>query len=381
MTAVTSEDERKAARRRLPHMLFEYLDGGAFDELTLAANMAELRELKLRQRVLRDVGSIETGACWFGHPVRLPVALGPIGFAGMFARRGEAQAARAATQAGLPFCLSTVGICPVEEVAAAAAPAMPWFQLYMIRDRGFMQTLLDRVAAVGISVLVFTVDLPVAGTRYRDIRSGMNRPGGVGWIGRMAQIARHPGWAIDVGIAGRPLVFGNLVGALSGKESIDALLPWIVQNMDPTVTWADLQWLRKAWRGQILLKGILDADDAELGIQHGADAIIVSNHGGRQLDGAPATIRVLPGIAERVAGRAMLLADGGIRSGADILRFLAAGAQGCLLGRAWAYALAADGEDGVARMLARLDTELRVAMALTGLNDVSRASTHNIAFS
>lgn len=373
MTVATAADFRAVARRRLPHMLFEYLDGGSYDEVTLAANVADLRAVQLRQRVLRNVEAPDLGTTLLGQQLAFPLVLGPVGFAGLFARRGEAQAARAAAAAGLRFCLSTVGICPVEEVVAAA-PTRPWYQLYMIRDRGFMDSLLDRVAAAGVETLLFTVDLPVGGARYRDIRSGMNRPGGLGWIGRIAQAAARPRWAYDVGLAGRPLRFANLDGAVSGATSLDELLPWIVRNMDPTVTWDDFARIRARWKGQVLIKGILDPDDAERALETGADAIIVSNHGGRQLDGASSTIRVLPAIAETVGGRVPLLVDGGIRSGIDILRCLASGADACLIGRAWAYALAAGGERAVLHMLQTMRAELSVAMALTGCTSIAEAS-------
>ncbi len=369
-TLATAADFRALARRRLPHMLFEYLDGGSYAEATLAANISDLGAVRLRQRVLRDVSTIDTSTTLFGTRLDMPLALGPVGFAGLFARRGEAQAARAAACAGLPFCLSTVGICPVEEVAKAAGTP-PWYQLYMIRDRSFMDRLLDRVEAAGVRVLLFTVDLPVGGARYRDIRSGMNRPGGAGWIGRLAQVAARPRWAIEVGLGGRPFRFANLDGAVSGADTIDSMLPWIIDNMDPTVTWTDLERIRARWRGQLVVKGILDPDDAEAALDCGADAVIVSNHGGRQLDGAMSTIAALPAIAARVGGRAPLLVDGGIRSGIDILRFLASGADACLIGRAWAWALAAGGEAAVASMLATMKAELRTAMALTGCVDTA----------
>jgi L-lactate dehydrogenase (cytochrome) len=236
-----------------------------------------------------------------------------------------------------------------------------------------MDSLLDRVEAAGVQTLLFTVDLPVGGARYRDVRSGMNRPGGAGWIGRMAQIAARPRWALDVGLAGRPLRFANLDGAVAGADTIDSMLPWIVGNMDPTVSWPDLERIRARWRGPLVVKGILDPDDAEAALGCGVDAIIVSNHGGRQLDGALSTIAALPAIARRIAGRVPLLADGGIRSGIDILRFLASGADACLIGRAWAWALAAGGEAAVVSMLATMKAELRTAMALTGCLDIASA--------
>lgn len=372
MTIATAADYRAVARRRLPHMLFEYLDGGSYDEVTLAANVADMRRVALRQRVLRNVEAPDPTITLLGQTLAFPLILGPVGFAGLFARRGEAQAARAAAAAGVPFCLSTVGICPIEEVAAAA-PARPWYQLYMIRDRVFMDSLLDRVEAAGVQTLVFTVDLPVAGARYRDIRSGMNRPGGLGWAGRIAQAAVRPRWALDVGLAGRPLRFANLDGAVSGADSLDEMLPWIVRNMDPTVTWDDLARVRARWNGRLLIKGVLDPEDAEQARQAGADAIIVSNHGGRQLDGASSTIRALPAILDKVGGRTPVLVDGGIRSGIDILRCLATGADACLIGRAWAYALAAGGAPAVQQMLQTLRAELLVAMALTGCTSIAEA--------
>lgn len=367
------EDNRAAARRRLPRMLFDYVDGGSYDEVTLQANIDDMRAVRLRQRVLRDVGVREMRVSWFGREYALPVALGPVGFAGALARRGEAQAARAAQSAGAAFCLSTVGICSPEEVAEAAAGDF-WFQLYMIRDRAFMADLLARVQRLKPQALVFTVDLPVAGARYRDARSGMNAP--PGWQAlrrRVAQAAARPGWTLDVALRGGPLTFGALTGAVPKARSIDQLFPWIAGNMDPTVTWQDLAWVRERWPGPIILKGILDAEDARRALDCGVDGIVVSNHGGRQLDGVRSSISALPEVAAAIDGRMPVFLDGGVRTGMDVLRALALGASGCLLGRAWAFALAAAGEKGVAALLARLKAELSTAMALTGLTHVADA--------
>ena len=354
-------------------MFFEYIDGGSYDEVTLAANVEDMRALKLRQRVMCDVSKLSTKANWFGRDYPLPVALGPVGFAGAFARRGEVQAARAAKAAGVPFCLSTVGICSAEEVSPVAGDLL-WYQLYMLKDRAFMQGVLDRVAALGVDVLMFTVDLPVGGARYRDIRTGMNNPGAVGLLNRVMQCAVRPHWSYDVALRGQPLVFGNLVGAVKGAKQIDEFMPWIVANMDASVTWKDIAWVRERWKGKIVLKGVLDVEDAELALQQGVDGIVVSNHGGRQLDGAASSISVLPRIAEKVDGRTTIFFDGGIRSGMDVLKALALGANGCLLGRAWALALAGAGQRGVAHVLELLRKEMHVAMALTGVTDVKNAN-------
>ncbi|MFO0453109.1 MAG: L-lactate dehydrogenase [Pseudomonadota bacterium] len=368
-------DYRELARRRLPRMLFEYVDGGSYDEVTLRANVQDLQAIRLRQRVMRDVSATSLATHWFGRDWSLPVALGPVGFAGAFARRGELQAARAAGAAGVPFTLSTVGICSVEEVAAAL-PGAFWFQLYVIRDRGFLSGLLERVAAARPAALVLTADLPVAGARYRDVRSGMHAPGAVGTLSRLWQAALRPRWSWDVALRGRPLAFANLEGAVRDAKHVDELLPWLFRNMDPSVTWQDLDWIRERWSGPLVVKGILDPEDAAAALAAGADAVVVSNHGGRQLDGVSSSIRALPAIVERVAGRIPVFVDGGIRSGIDVLRALALGANGCLLGRAWAYALAADGERGVRHALAVIREELRVAMALTGLTRVQDAGAH-----
>jgi len=366
MKAASITDYRGLARRRLPHFLFEYIDGGSYAETTLARNVADLQAVLLRQRVLRDVSTIDLTTELFGRRLAMPVALGPVGIAGLCARRGEVQAARAAEAAGIPFALSTVSACPLAEVAAAVREPL-WFQLYMIRDRAFLAQLLAEARAAGCTTLLFTVDLPVPGSRYRDVRSGLAEAGT--WSGRLrrfGQALARPAWAWDVGIRGRPHHLGNVAPLLAGRTGLDDFFAWMRANFDPRVTWQDLKWVRAEWPGALVIKGILDADDARQAVDAGADGIVVSNHGGRQLDGVASTARALPAIAAAVGERIPVLADGGVRSGLDVVRLLALGARGVLLGRAWAYALGGAGGAGVRHLLKLLEAEMRVAMALTG---------------
>jgi L-lactate dehydrogenase (cytochrome) len=370
MKAASILDYREMARRRLPPFLFEYVDGGSYAEVTLRNNIAHLEQVALRQRVLRGVANIDVSTTLFGQELALPVILAPIGLAGMTARRGEVQAMRAAQAANVPFTLSTVSCCPLAEVTEAASKPI-WFQLYMIRDRGFMTDLLAQTRAAGCSALVFTVDMPVPGSRYRDVRSGLaGAPGLGGALRRFAQAAVHSDWAWDVGVMGRPHVLGNVAPVLKGRTGLEDFFAWMRDNFDPSVTWKDLEWVRASWSGPLILKGILDPEDARAVADLGADGLIVSNHGGRQLDGALSTTRALPPIANAVGDRLTVLADGGVRSGLDVVRMLALGAKGVLLGRAWAYALAGGGEAGVAHMLRLIEAEMRVAMALTGVTSV-----------
>ena len=372
MRAASALDYREIARRRLPHFLFEYIDGGAFDEVTLRRNLADLKSVALRQRVLRDVSGIELSTEVFGQPIAMPVALGPIGLAGMNARRGEAQAARAAAAAGIPFSLSTVSACALDEVAAAVTEPL-WFQLYMIRDRGFLRDLLERARTSNCSALLFTVDMPLPGSRYRDYRSGLaGAPGLGGSLRRTWQAALRPRWAWDVGIRGRPHGLGNVAPVLAGKTGLEDFFAWMRNNFDPRVTWRDLDFIRETWDRPLIIKGILDADDAREAAELGADGIVVSNHGGRQLDGTVSTAAALPAIADAVGHRLTVLADGGIRSGLDVVRMLALGAKAVLLGRAWAYALAGNGQRGVAHLLDLMAAEMRVAMALTGVTRIDQ---------
>lgn len=384
MHAGTARDYRRLARRRLPRMVFDYIDGGAFDERTLGRNETDLAAVRLRQRVLNDCGDLTLSTRLFGQDLAMPVILAPVGMAGMYARRGEVQAARAAQGAGVPFCLSTVSVCPIEEVANAVSTP-PWFQLYMIKDRGRLSDLLARAQALAAPPLVFTVDMAVPGLRYRDFRSGFaGEPSLSRSLQRMVDGAAHPGWAWDLFVHGRPHSFGNLKGVEArgpGRErGLAAYWTWIRDNFDPSATWKDMDWLRAHWKGPIILKGVLDAEDARRAEEAGADGLIVSNHGGRQLDSAPSSITALPAVVDAVGGRMTVLMDGGIRSGLDILKARALGADACLIGRAWAWALAAEGERGVARLLATLRQELTVAMALTGCRDIAKAGRDLIAF-
>ncbi|MDQ1155158.1 FMN-dependent L-lactate dehydrogenase LldD [Brevundimonas sp. SORGH_AS_0993] len=370
MTIIASLDDfRIAARRRLPRFLFDYADGGAFSEITCRRNVDDLHATVLRQRVLQDVASIDLRTTLFGHEQPLPVALGPVGIAGMFRRRGETQAARGAHRHGVPFTLSTVGICGMTELRAAASDGPLWFQLYVIRDRGFMRDLLARAKEAGAQALVFTVDMPTPGIRYRDAHSGMSGPGA--GVKRLMQAMGKPGWAWDVGVHGRPHRLGNLEPVLGAASGLNDYMGWLGANFDPGIRWKDLDWLRAEWDGPLVIKGVLDPEDARAAADYGADGIVVSNHGGRQLDGAMSTAAALPRIAAAVGDRLTVLADSGVRSGLDVVRLLALGAKGVLLGRAWLWALAAEGEDGVARMLSILAREMEVVMTLTGVNAVS----------
>lgn len=339
-------------------------------------NRADLAAIDLRQRVMVDVSQIDLSTTLFGQECTLPVALAPVGLAGLNARRGECQAVRAANAKGIPFTLSTVSACPLAEVANAASKPF-WFQLYMIRDRVFMRDLLAEAYRVGCPTLMFTVDMPVPGSRYRDYRSGLaGAPGLAGNIWRMMQTLARPGWAWDVGLWGRPHSLGNIAPVLGPDSGLEDFFAWMRNNFEPRVSWDDIAWVRAHWRGDIIVKGILDADDARLAIAHGADGIVVSNHGGRQLDGTPSTARALPAIIDALGGSSTVLADGGVRSGLDVVRMLALGADGVLLGRAWAYALAAGGEAAIGRMLDLLAAEMKVAMALTGTVRVADIGPH-----
>lgn len=380
MIAASISDYRELARRRLPRFLFDYIDGGSYGEQTLVRNVADLASIALRQRVMCDVSEIDLTVNLLGQKLSLPVILAPIGLAGMNARRGEVQAARAAEMAGVPFTLSTVSACPLSEVRAGVRQSF-WFQLYMIRDRGFMAELLDAAAEAECSTLVFTVDMPVPGARYRDVRSGLaGAPGFLGQMRRIAQAMARPHWAWDVGICGGPHELGNVAPVLKGATGIEDFFAWMRDNFDPSVTWRDLEWVRARWRGPLAVKGLLDLEDARAAADAGADAVVVSNHGGRQLDGVVSTARALPRIADGVGSQVTVLADGGVRSGLDVVRMLALGAKGVLIGRAWAYALAAHGQRGVSHVLDLIAKEMRVAMALTGVTHVNEIQRSVLEF-
>ncbi len=371
MRAASVTDYRDLARKRLPRFLFEYIDGGSYAETTLGRNAADLDAITLRQRVMRDVSSVDTRTELFGQALTMPLALGPIGLAGMNARRGEVQAALAAAAHGVPFTLSTVSACSLREVAEAVTEPI-WFQVYMVRDRAFMRDMLEQAKALDCSVLVFTVDMPVPGPRYRDYRSGLaGAPRLAGALRRVWQAMLRPRWAWDVGVMGRPHHLGNVAPLLGKNTGLEDFFAWMRDNFDPTVTWRDLDFVREHWDGPIILKGIMDADDARKAAAMEVDGIVVSNHGGRQLDGVPSTASALPVIADAVGDRLTVLADGGVRSGLDVVRMLALGAKGVLLGRSWVYALGACGEAGVSHVLRLIQDEMRVAMALTGNKSIA----------
>ncbi|HWK35243.1 FMN-dependent L-lactate dehydrogenase LldD [Sphingomonas sp.] len=375
MNIASPADYRAAARRKLPPFLFHYIDGGSYSERTLRNNTEDFETIALRQLVLRNVSGLDLATNLFGEHLALPVVLAPVGLTGMYARRGEVQAARAAASRGVPFTLSTVSVCPIEEVSPAISRPL-WFQLYVLRDRGFMRNVLERAAAAGVTTLVFTVDMPVPGARYRDAHSGMSGP--FAPARRIAQAITHPHWAWNVGLRGTPHDLGNVSRYLGKPTGLADYIGWLGANFDPSIAWRDLQWIRDFWKGPIVIKGILDPQDARDAVSFGADGIVVSNHGGRQLDGVLSSARALPAISDAVKGQAKILADSGIRSGLDVVRALALGADAVMIGRSFAYALAAGGERAVANLLDLFAQEMRVAMTLTGASTVAQIGRHNL---
>jgi L-lactate dehydrogenase (cytochrome) len=375
-TMTCIEDLRQAARHKVPRAFFDYVEGGSYAEQTLRANCADLERIKLRQRVLVDVSRRSTATTILGEPVSLPLALAPVGLAGMQRGDGEILACRAAQEAGIPFCLSAMSVCSIEDVAGAVDRPF-WFQLFFIKDRGFVRSLAERAAAAKCSALVVTLDLQVIGQRHRDIRNGMTVPPQLR-IKTLLDIATKPAWALSV-LRGRPMTLGNLAGHVAGMTDVGALARWVTSQLDPPLSWKDIEWIAGIWPGKLILKGILDAEDARRAAQSGAAAIVVSNHGGRQLDGAPSSIAALPAIVDAAGSSVEVLFDGGIRSGQDIMRAIALGARACLSGRAYIYGLGAAGQPGVKRAIEIMRNELDVCMALTGVTGIGDIDRRVIA--
>ena len=362
------DDLRALARRKVPRAFFEYADSGSYSEQTLRANRADLEAIKLRQKVLVDVSARDLSTTVLGRKLNAPMILAPIGLLGMQYGDGEILAARAAYEAGIPFTLSTMSICSIEQVAEHARRPF-WFQLYVIRDRGFSKALMERAIKAGCDTLVLTVDLQVLGQRHRDVRNGMTVPPEFR-IKNVIDIAMKPRWAWSA-LMGKSKTFGNIAGHVPGMEGVNSLAKWTNDQFDPALNWKDVEWIKQFWPGKLVIKGILDEDDAKMAVKLGADAIVVSNHGGRQLDGAPSSISMLPRIADAVGRDTEVLFDGGVRTGADLLRALALGARACLIGRAYVYGLGAGGQPGIAKAIDILEKELSVTMALTGVGRVT----------
>lgn len=377
MIISASTDYRAAAKAKLPPFLFHYIDGGSYGEHTLRKNTEDLADIALKQRVLNNMEDLSLETEIFGEKFAMPIALAPVGLTGMYARRGEVQAAKAAENKGIPFTMSTVSVCPIEEVVPAIERPM-WFQLYVLKDRGFMKNVLERAKAAGVTTLVFTVDMPVPGARYRDMHSGMSGPNAA--ARRVFQAMRHPSWAFDVGLFGKPHDLGNISTYRGEPTKLEDYIGWLGDNFDPSISWKDLEWIREFWDGPMVIKGILDEQDAKDAVSFGADGIVVSNHGGRQLDGVLSTAKALPTIADAVKGDLKIFVDSGIRTGLDVVRMLALGADCTLLGRSFIYALAAQGQAGVENLLDLYEKEMRVAMTLTGaknIHDLNRDSLVN----
>jgi L-lactate dehydrogenase (cytochrome) len=367
------DDLRKLAKKRIPRAIFDYAAGGSYEERTLSRNAADLDAMTFRQRVMVDVSNVSLATTMAGTPVSMPLAIGPTGLAGLFHADGEILAAKAAAACGIPYCMSTMSICSIEDVRAATERPF-WFQQYLMKDRGFNQELIDRAAAAQCSALMLTLDLPVLGERRRDPHNGLTIPPKL-TLRNAWDVATKPSWALKV-LFGKRRTFGNLVGRIGGSSGIRTLSEWTATQFDPSANWRDVDWVRSRWPGKLILKGVLDAEDARLAVAAGADAIVVSNHGGRQLDGAPSSISVLQEIAAAIDGRCEVLFDGGIRSGQDIAKALALGARGTLIGRSFLYALAAAGEAGVAKAVEIMRSELRITLALTGISKVEAVGPH-----
>ena len=362
------EDLRARARRRIPRAIFDYADGGSYQETTLKANAADLDAIQLRPRVMIDMSDIKLATTLAGAAASMPLAIAPTGLCGLYHADGEILGARAAAAFGIPFCLSTMSICSIEDVHAASDQPF-WFQQYLMRDRGFNQSLIERAIAARCSALVLTLDLQILAERRRDARNGLSIPPRL-TLRNAWEVATKPVWALQV-MFGKRHTFGNLVGHLGGADGAATLAQWTHTQFDPTANWRDVEWVRSRWPGTLILKGVMDAEDARFALSAGADAVVVSNHGGRQLDGAPSSISVLPEIVAAIDGRCEVLFDGGIRSGQDLAKALALGARGGMIGKSFLFALAAGGQAGVTRALEIIRDELRVTLALTGTGDVA----------
>jgi L-lactate dehydrogenase (cytochrome) len=370
------EDLRQRARRRVPKMFFDYAEAGSYNQETLRANRADFEKIKLRQRILVNVDKRDTATTILGDKTSLPLALGPIGLGGMMHGDGEIAACRAAQAAGIPYTLSTMSICSIEDVAGAVDKPF-WFQLYVMRDRGFIKELIQRAVAAKCSALMLTVDLQVLGQRHCDVRNGLTVPPEIK-LKNVIDIATKPAWALSI-LKGKRKTFGNLSGHVKDMTNINSLAAWTANQFDPTLSWKDVEWVKSLWPGKLILKGILDADDAKIAVTTGADAISVSNHGGRQLDGAPSAITALPRIVDAVGSEIEVMFDSGVRTGADIMRALALGARACIVGRSYIYGLGAGGQAGVARAIEILGKELDVTMALCGVNSLAEIDRDVIA--
>jgi L-lactate dehydrogenase (cytochrome) len=368
---VTSLDYRRLSRKRLPGFLFDYIDGGAGDEESMAANRNDFSRHTLKQRVMRDVSSIDTTTVLSGAAVAMPLVLAPVGLAGMMGRRGEVQGARAAETCGIPFTTSTVGICSVEEVSESVEKPI-WFQLYMLRDRTFVESMLERSQHAGCQTLVFTVDLAVTGLRHRDVRNGVMGGGATAALRKAWQLLTRPHWMLDVGIRGKPHDFGNLRDVVGGASDIDSFKNWIDRQFDSTVTWEDIAWLRSLWKGKLIIKGIMTADDARSAIDAGADGVVVSNHGGRQLEGVASSISKLPEVVAAIGEHAEVYMDGGVRSGTDVVKAVALGANGVMIGRPWVWAMSSRGQQGLVNLLGVFQQEIAVSMALMGVTRIEQ---------
>ncbi|HEY3796027.1 MAG TPA: alpha-hydroxy acid oxidase [Bradyrhizobium sp.] len=370
------EDLRLLHKRNVPKAFFDYADRGSYSEDTLRANHDDLQQIKFRQRILVDVSKRDLSTTILGEPSALPLILAPVGLLGMQHGDGEIHACRAAQAAGIPFTQSTMSICSIEDIAAAVDKPF-WFQLYVMKDRGFIKSLIERAISAKCSALVLTVDLQVIGQRHQDIKNGMTVP--PEWtMSKFFDFATKPAWVSGV-LRGKRRTFGNLAGHLKGSDDITALSAWTASQFDTSLSWKDLDWIRSIWPGKLILKGILDVEDAEEAAKVGAQALVVSNHGGRQLDGAPSSIEVLPEIVDAVGSKMEIMFDGGIRSGQDVMRALALGAKSCMIGRAYAYGLGAGGQAGVEKAIDIIRNELNVTMGLCGVNTIAEIDDRVLA--